>query len=55
MGKEKGGAGYEASTCFMARDISEKYQPRIHLPLGQIDISLACNMSEISGDRIDAK
>ena len=25
--KEKEGAGYEASTCFMARDVSEPAQP----------------------------
>ena len=49
MEKEKGGAGYEASTCFMAQDVSEKHQPQIRLPLGQIDISVACNVSEMYG------
>jgi hypothetical protein len=28
--KEKEGAGHEASTCFMAQDVSEKYQCQIH-------------------------
>jgi len=28
--KEKGGAGYEASTCLMAQDVSEKHQCQIH-------------------------
>ena len=31
--KVKVGAGYEASTCFMARDVTQKHQLRIHLPL----------------------
>jgi hypothetical protein len=26
--KEKGGAGYEAITCFKALDVSEKYLPK---------------------------
>jgi len=28
--KEKGVAGFEAGTCFIARDINEKYQYQIH-------------------------
>jgi hypothetical protein len=31
--KKKGGAGYEANTYFMARDVTEKYQSQIHRPL----------------------
>ena len=31
--KVKGGAGYEASTCLVARDVSQKHQFQIHLPL----------------------
>jgi hypothetical protein len=31
--KAKGFAGYETSTCFMARHVSEKYQSQIHRPL----------------------
>ena len=30
---EKGGAGYEASACFMAQDVSEKYRSQIYPPL----------------------
>jgi len=35
VGKDEGQgrAGYEASTCFMALDVSEKYQSQIHGPL----------------------
>ena len=31
--KETGGAGYEASTSFTARDVSEKYESQIHRPV----------------------
>jgi len=31
--KENAGAGYEASACFMARDVSENYQSQIYRPL----------------------
>jgi hypothetical protein len=31
--KEDGGIGYEASTCFMAQDVSEDYQSKIRWPL----------------------
>jgi hypothetical protein len=31
--KEEEGAGYEASSCFMARDVSEQCQSQIHGPL----------------------
>jgi len=31
--KKKGDAGYEDSACFMARDVSEKYQSQLHRPL----------------------
>jgi len=55
MAKEKGGAGYEAGTCFTSQDVSEKHQPQILLPLGQIDISVACNMSEMYGDILATK
>jgi len=55
MEKEKGGAGYEASNCFMAQDVSEKHQPQIRLPLGQLDISVVYNMSEIYGDVLATK
>jgi len=44
--KEKGGAGYKAITCFMARDISEKYQSQIHLPLEPLKLSVASNVSD---------
>jgi hypothetical protein len=30
---EKGDVGYEAIACFIARDVSEKYQSQIHRPL----------------------
>ena len=33
--KERGGTGYEASTCSIARDVSEKYQCQIHQLLQQ--------------------
>jgi hypothetical protein len=32
--KRKVGAGYETGTCFVAQDVSEKYQPQIHGPQG---------------------
>jgi len=34
--KEKGGARYEASYCFMAQDVNEKYQSQIHRPLQRL-------------------
>jgi hypothetical protein len=30
---QKGGSGCEAGTCFLALDVSEKYQSQIHRPL----------------------
>jgi hypothetical protein len=30
--KDQEGAGYETSSCFMARDVSENYQSQIHGP-----------------------
>ena len=42
--KEKGGAKYEARTCFMA-DVSEKYQSQIHRPIEHLEISVAYNVS----------
>ena len=44
--KEKGGAGCEDRTCFMARDVSEKYQSQIHRSLEHLEISVACNISD---------
>jgi hypothetical protein len=44
--KEKGDAGYEAGTCFMAQVVSEKYQSQIRWPLEQFEISVACNISD---------
>jgi hypothetical protein len=38
---DKKGAGYEASTCFMAREVSEKYQSQICQPLEHLAISVA--------------
>ena len=55
MGKDEGGAGYEAVTCFMARDVGEKYQPHKHLLLGHLDISVVCKLSEMFVDRVAAK
>jgi hypothetical protein len=40
--KDKGGAGYEAITCFIARNVSEKYQSQIHRPVEHLAISVAC-------------
>jgi hypothetical protein len=37
--KLKGGACYEASTVFMARDMSEKCQPKVHLPVGHQEMA----------------
>lgn len=44
--KEKGGAGFEASTCFTARGVSEKYQSQVHRTLEDLEISVACNISD---------
>ena len=44
--KEKGGAGCEASVSFMAWDVTEKYQSKMHWPLEQLEISVACNASD---------
>jgi len=44
--KEKGGTGYEAGTCFMARVVSEKYQSQIHWLSDQFEISVAYNVSD---------
>jgi len=44
--KEKGGAGYKPITCFMARNVSEKYQSHIHLPLEPLELSVASNVSD---------
>ena len=44
--KEKGGAGCEDRTCFMARDVSEKYQSQIRRPLEHLEISVACNIRD---------
>ena len=47
MGKDegKGRRWYEAGTL-MARDVSEKYQSQIRLPLEHLDIPVACNVSD---------
>jgi hypothetical protein len=37
--KEKEGAGYEASRCFIARDVIEKYQSQIPWPLGHLELA----------------
>jgi hypothetical protein len=37
--KEKVGAGYEPSTCFMARDVSEKYLYQIRQSLEYCDLA----------------
>ena len=36
--KQKGSAGYEAGTCFLALDISEKYQSQIHRSLEHMEL-----------------
>ena len=38
--KQQGESGYEASTHFMALDVSEKYQSQIQWPLEQLAISV---------------
>jgi len=37
--KQKGGAGYEVSTRFLALDVSEKYQSQIHRPLRHLELA----------------
>jgi hypothetical protein len=44
--KGDGGAWYEDSSCFMAGDISEKYQPQIHRPLQLRCRHSDCNVSD---------
>jgi len=44
--EEKGSAGHEAITSFMARDESEKYQSQIHRPLEHLEDSVPCNLSD---------
>ena len=44
--KGKGGAGYEASTCFMALDVSGKYQSQIHRPQEHLEIFVAWYVSD---------
>jgi hypothetical protein len=47
VGKDegKGRRWYEAGTL-MARDVSEKYQSQIRLPLEHLDIPVACNEND---------
>jgi hypothetical protein len=37
--KEEGGAGYKASICFTARDVSEKYQSEVYRPLEHLELA----------------
>ena len=39
--KDKGGAGCEANTSFMARDVSEKCQSKIHRPVDHLANSVS--------------
>jgi len=43
---EKGSAGYETGTHFMARDVRERYQSQIHRPLEHLEIFVACDVSD---------
>jgi hypothetical protein len=44
--KQKEGTWYEAGTCFMALDVSEKYQSQIHELLEHLKISVPCRRSK---------
>jgi len=44
--KAKGGARYEARTCFMAGDVTEKYQSQIHGPIEHLEIPVAYNVRD---------
>jgi hypothetical protein len=52
--KEKVGAGCEASTCFMARDVSEKCQSQIHRPPEHLAISVA-NVTDVLAQEVVAE
>jgi hypothetical protein len=47
-GEEVGKKRYEASTCFMAWDVSEEYQSQICWLLAHLEISIVCDVSEKS-------
>jgi len=52
--KRKVGAGYETGTCFVAQDVSEKYQSQIHRPQGTFRADSRCTVMHVLQSRTHA-